>query len=113
DARKIKAYEFWGLVTLNGDRLTLTEPARNIARDPDAAKAHYRSVIDRVRPYRSAIERAHHGGHDALLLADVAANWHDHHQDSLGTTNETSIKDAVTCFFNLAAGAALGQYVLG
>lgn len=113
DGRKLKAYEAWGLITVGDGRIALTEAARGIARDASAAPAHYRSVIDRVRPYRSAIERAHHAGHDALLLADVAANWHDHQQDALGTKNETSIKDAVTCFFNLAEGAGLGKYILG
>jgi predicted nucleotide-binding protein len=113
DGRKLKAYEAWGLITANDGRIALTDAGRELARDSSAAPAHYRGVIDRVRPYRSAIERAHHAGHDALLLADVAANWHDHQQDALGTKNETSIKDAVTCFFNLAEGAGLGKYILG
>jgi predicted nucleotide-binding protein len=113
DGRKIKAYEAWALVKVDADRMLLTADGREVARDPDRAIAHYRAVIARIRPYRAVIERAHHGGQDTLLINDVAANWHDHHQDTLGTTNATSIKDAVTCFFNLAEGAGLGKYVLG
>jgi hypothetical protein len=113
DPRKIRAYEVWGLITHSDGRIALTEAGREIARDASTAPEHYRRVIDRVRPYRSAIERAHHAGHDALLLTDVAANWHDHQQDALGTKSETSIKDAVTCYFNLAEGAGLGKYTIG
>jgi hypothetical protein len=91
----------------------LTEDGRRIGRDAAVKPQVLLTVIDRTRPYRSAIEWAHHQGFDNLALNDLAAHWHEHHNESLGTTVEGSIKDAVTCFFNLAAGAGLGKYVLG
>lgn len=113
DARKLNAYRTWKLVDQDGDRITLTDDGRRIARDESAKADVLAAVIDRTRPYRSAIEWAHHQGFDTLSLHDLAANWHQHHSEALGTTNETSIKDAVTCFFNLAEGAGLGTYVIG
>jgi predicted nucleotide-binding protein len=114
DGRKIHAYEAWGLLTSEAGRLTLTAAGRDISRDPSRASSHYRHVIDTTSPYRSAVERGLHAKLEALLLNDVAANWHEHHLASLGgSTSEDSIKGAVTCFFSLAEGAGLGAKVLG
>src|SRR4051794_16144263 len=66
DGRKLKAYEAWGLVTNDGGRLNLTPEGREVGRMPEAAAAHYRSVIARQAPYRSALERAFHAGHRTL-----------------------------------------------
>lgn len=113
DGRKVNAYRAWGLVTQEGDKITLTEDGRKIARDPSVKSQVLAAVIDKTRPYRAAIEWAHHQQFSELTLNDLAANWHEHHTDSLGTSVEGSIKDAVTCFFNLAAGAGFGTYVMG
>ncbi|MCW2767962.1 MAG: hypothetical protein JWO11_3921 [Nocardioides sp.] len=113
DGRKLNAYRAWDLVNQDGDRIILTEAGRKIGRDAAAKPQILADVIDKTRPYRAAIEWAHHQGFDTLALNDLAANWHEHHNDSLGTSAEGSIKDAVTCFFNLAAGAGFGTYVIG
>lgn len=113
DARKVRAYEAWGIVRVEGDRLILTEAGREIARNPDSAHDHYRSVIAGIPPYRSAIERAHHGGHNEMIAADVAANWFAHHKATLGEVTESTLGSVVTCFFNLAEGAGLGTYFIG
>lgn len=113
DGRKLSAYKAWGLVTHDAGRIALTEEGRRIGRDMAAKPPILLAVVDRTRPYRSAIEWAHHQGFDTLNVNDLAAHWHEHHSEALGTTVEGSIKDAVTCFFNLAAGAGLGTYMLG
>lgn len=113
DGRKLNAYRAWGLVTQDGDRISLTDDGRKIGRDAAVKPQILAGVIDTTRPYRAALEWAHHQGFDTLTLDDLAANWHQHHKDSLGTSAEGSIKDAVTCFFNLAAGAGFGTYTMG
>lgn len=113
DHRKINAYKTWRLVTQDGERLTLTEDGRRIGREPAAKPEVLLGVIDRTRPYRGAIEWAHHQHFDTLTLNDLVAQWHEHYNDALGTTVEGSIKDAATCFFNIADGAGLGTYVIG
>lgn len=113
DGRKVNAYKTWGLVDANGDKLLLSQEGWRIARKPEEKADVFAAVIDRTRPYRAAVEWAHHQGFDTLTLNDLAANWHQHHGDALGTSNEGSIKDAVTCFFNLAEGAGLGVYTIG
>lgn len=113
DPRKMNAYKTWGLVESQGDKILLSSEGWRIARKPDEKAQVLSAVIDRTRPYRGAIEWAHHQGFDTLTLNDLTAYWHQHHSDALGTTVEGSIKDAVTCFFNLAEGAGFGTYLQG
>ena len=89
DPRKVKAFEFWGIVKVDGDTLTLTEDGRLMGREPDRAAEVYRRAIDRSRPYRAALEWAFHQGFTQLDLNDTAAHWHAHQSDALGTSNET------------------------
>ena len=113
DPRKIAAYKTWGLVELQGDKLVLSSEGWRIARRPEEKGQVLLGAIDRTRPYRGAIEWAYHQGFDTLAVNDLIAYWHQHHSDALGTTVEGSIKESVTCFFNLAQGAGLGSYLLG
>ncbi|WP_460964970.1 TIR domain-containing protein [Pedococcus soli] len=113
DPRKMNAYKTWGLVELQGEKVLLSNEGWRIARKPEEKAQVLSAVIDRTRPYRGAVEWAHHQEFDTLTLNDLTAHWHQHHSEALGTTIEGSIKDAVTCFFNLAEGAGLGSYVLG
>jgi hypothetical protein len=87
-------------------RLKLTTRGWELARKPKDATQILREVIDEIRPYRSALEWIHHQGMDTVTNIDVAAHWHDHHSDALGTTNDNTIKDTAVCFFHLVDKAS-------
>jgi hypothetical protein len=59
------------------------------------------------------LEWAHHQGFDTITNLDVAAQWHEHHGDELGTEHERTIKDQATCFFRVCEAAGLGSLTLG
>jgi hypothetical protein len=42
---------------------------------------------------------------DTITNVDVAAHWHEHHKDALGTDNEDTIKNTAVCFFHIAHAA--------
>lgn len=44
---------------------------------------------------------------------DVAAHWHEHHKEALGTDSEDTIKNMAVCFFHLAKAARLGDLIIG
>lgn len=114
DGRKMSAYQTWGLVEVDGDRYKLSERGRRLARDPETqSQAVFREVVNAIPTYRSAMEWAYHQKLDSVTVDDLAANWHTHHRAALGTDAEATIKNAVTCFFNVADGAGLGRYVIG
>jgi predicted nucleotide-binding protein len=44
---------------------------------------------------------------------ELAAHWHEHVSEELGTDSENTIRDQVTCFFKVAEAANIGEYVVG
>jgi hypothetical protein len=113
DGRKLSAYQAWGFVSRENGTIKLTSRGWELARKPEAAPQIFRTVIDDVRPYRSALEWIYHQGMETVTNIDVAAHWHDHHTDALGKTNETTIKDSAVCFFHLVEMAGLGKLTMG
>jgi len=113
DSRKISAYVQWGLVTRDGDRLKLSPLGWDLARKPQTEAEVFRSILDAIVPYRSALEWIHHQQLPSVTNIDVAANWHEHHAKALGTDNEGTIKDAGVCFFHLCEAAGLGKLTIG
>ncbi len=113
DVRKLSAYEYFGLVSREGERIKLTNSGWALARKPESEAEVFRAVIDRSVPYRSALEWMYHQSFEEVTFTDVASHWHEHHSAALGTTNEKSLKDSVGVFFNLAEAAGLGKLLHG
>jgi hypothetical protein len=113
DHRKLKAYETWGFVKDAGGQMKLDERGWHLARKPEEAGDVFLEVLDSIKPYRGALEWAHHQAFESVTVNDVAAYWIEHYKDELGTDNETTSKSAVTSFFSLADAAGLGRYILG
>jgi hypothetical protein len=113
DGRKLSAYVFWGIVARDGERLSLTNRGWELARSKDGGVGVFRAVLDAATPYRSVLEWVHHQGFESVTNVDIAAQWHEHHSQALGTTNETTIKDNAVCFFHICEAAGLGKLVLG
>jgi hypothetical protein len=112
DGRKLRAYDDWLIVQQDGDKIRLTETGRRLARTPGDAGL-FREIVGSIPTYRASMEWAFHQSFRELTVDELAANWHEHHKSAVGTDADGSIKAAVTCFFNLAHGAGLGNYVLG
>jgi hypothetical protein len=113
DPRKVTAYVVWGVVTKEGDRLKLSPRGWDMARKSRPQTEIFREILDSIPPYRSALEWAHHQAFDQVSNVDVAAQWHEHHSEHLGTDNENSIKDQAVCFLRVAEAAGLGSFTLG
>lgn len=113
DGRKLAAYQSWGIATKDGDRLRLTELGWELARKPEQQAEILRRIMDSIGPYRSALEWVFHQDMVSVSNVDVAAHWHEHHSEALGTDNENTLKDNAVCFFHLCKGAGLGDLVIG
>ena|SRR5437899_372499 len=113
DGRKLSAYQTWGFITKEGERLRLTQRGWDYARKPESEPDIYRRVIDSITAYKSVLEWAHHQGLAAITNVDVAAHWHEHHGQALGTDNENTIKDNAVCFFHVCQAAGVGTLVIG
>jgi len=113
DPRKFTAYTLWGFVGKDGERIKLTPRGWDFARKPESEQEIYRRVIDSIPPYKSVLEWAYHQKMDSVSNIDVAAHWHEHHKEALGTDNEDTIKNAAVCFFHLAQAAGVATLIIG
>lgn len=113
DPRKISAYQTWDFVEKDGERLKLTRRGWDLVRKPETEGQTFRSVIDRIIPYRSVLEWTFHQNLQTITNVDVAAHWHEHHSELLGTNNGDSIKNSAVCFFHLCQAAELGTMTIG
>lgn len=114
DGRKIRAYTAWGLVAKEGQRLKLDPLGRDLSRaKPDQKPLVFLRVVRNIKPYLSALEWMFHQGFKQITSVDVAAHWHEHHKESLGTEDEIGIKLMAVCFFHLCQAADLGTLVIG
>ena len=113
EAEPLTAYTLWRFVNKEGERIKLTDRGGEFARKPEAQQEIYRRVIDSIPPYKSVLEWAFHQKMDSITNVDVAAHWHEHHKEALGTDNEDTIKNNAVCFFHLAQAAGLGKLIIG
>lgn len=112
EPRKVAAYEFWGIVAREGDRLHLSplgwEFARKLAPEAEA----YRAILDNTAPYRAALEWIDRQDADVVTHACVAAFWQERYCAALGQ-NEKTVEGNVVCFFHLCQAAELGMVTIG
>lgn len=113
DDRKLKAYDAWGFISRDGGRLKLTELGRRFGRSgPEQRGAILGEAIKGNSAYRLALEWIFHSNLQIVSTADLAAHWHEHLPNEVGTA-EDSIREQANCFFQLAEGANLGRFVIG
>jgi CAP12/Pycsar effector protein, TIR domain len=113
EPRKVSAYEFWGLVSRNGERLKLTPFGLELARRLEPEIRIYRAIIESTPPYRSALEWASQKNLEALMHGDVAHYWQLYHRQALGEYDERMIEAAVLSFFYVCQAAELGTVTIG
>lgn len=112
DGRKLSALKFWGLIE-DQERLKLTVQGREAVRDHGSQQAvAFCEIIRKIEPYKAIIERASHRGEDSLTALEVAAHWHDHFKDQV-SEHEGTLNAQAVCFFQIAAGAGLGNIIVG
>src|SRR5262245_49606003 len=102
DSRKIAAFAFWGVISKEEGRIRLANRGWELARKTKTREQVLREILDSVVPYRSALEWMHHQSIQSATNSDIAAHWHEHHTESLGSGKDSTIKDQAVCFFRIA-----------
>ncbi|MGH9942265.1 MAG: hypothetical protein ACRD9R_07905 [Pyrinomonadaceae bacterium] len=113
DPRKIAAYEFWGIVTREGERLSLSAFGREFARVLDPEAQLFRRVLDRVGPYRAALAWIGGRGGEVVTHAEVAAFWREHGAGAHEGLDDRALDAGVLSFFHLCHAAGLGLLTIG
>lgn len=116
EARKIAAYEFWGIVErdLGVDRLRLSPLGWEFARKLEPETEAYRTVLRNSAPYQSALRWMHQQNLELVTHINVAAYWQQHDDTAtLEPNNDKTLESSVVCFFHLCQAAELGTVTIG
>ena len=112
DARKIAAYEFWGIVVRENERLTLTPLGRQLAESLEPEVALHRSILHRIPAYKLAIRNIYEEELDVTTHPDVLRFW-SQLRSIAPAGNAQDMEAAVVCFFSICHAAELGTSTVG
>lgn len=113
DPRKVTAYEFWGIVAREGDRLKLSPLGWEFARKLEPETHVYRRVLNNTIPYRAVLEWMDYQSLELVTHTDVAAYWQEHHREAIDRNSEKNLEGNVVSFFHLCQAAELGTVTIG
>jgi hypothetical protein len=113
DPRKIAAYEAWGLVTRDRDRLSLSAFGCEIAELLQPEIQAFRAVLNRSPLYRQTLEWISRHCRDLVTHDEVIAAWRQEFAAVTDHTSEKNIRGNVVTFFHLCHAADLGTLTIG
>lgn len=113
DSRKIAAYEFWGIVQREGERLRLTPLGLQLARQLEPEASIHRTILNNIASYSSALAWVFEQGLALVTHLDVAAYWQENFAGATHEDDEKMAEASVVCFFHLCQAAELGTMTIG
>jgi len=114
DARKIAAYEFWGVIERADERFQLTPLGEELAKNTEAECGIHRRILRGVPAYRRAVEWIFNHDLKIATYLDVANFWQLSGEDlSLSRENGENIEAVIVSFFSLCHAAELGTATVG
>ena len=112
DARKIAAYEFWGIITRVDDRFQLTALGEDLAKNTEAECEIHRRILRSVAAYQRAVEWIYEKNLKIATYLDVAHFW-QLSGESLSPQTDENIEPVIVSFFSLCHAAELGTATVG
>ena len=114
DARKIAAYEFWGILARADERFQLTPLGEELAKNTEAECEIHRRILYSVAAYRRAIEWIFEQDLKIATYLDVAGFWQSSGQVlSFNPEMGENIEAVIVSFFSLCHAAELGTATVG
>ncbi len=114
DARKIAAYEFWGILARDNERFQLTALGEELAKNTEAECEIHRRILRVVAAYRLAVEWIYGKNLKIATYLDVANFWQMSGGDlDLSPRNDENIESVIVSFFSLCHAAELGTATVG
>lgn len=114
DARKIAAYEFWGVIERDEDRLQLTALGEELVKNTETECEINRRILHSIPAYSSALKWIYQQKFKIATFYDVADFWREaQNKINLSRDNESNIEAVVVSFFSLCHTAELGTAIVG
>lgn len=114
DARKIAAYEFWGVFERFQERLRLTDLGWELAKSTETECAVSRQIIRSIPAYYNAVAWIHQQRLSLATYRDVSEFWRKSLAGiRLSDFNQDNIEAVIVSFFSLCHAAEIGTATLG
>jgi hypothetical protein len=114
DARKIAAYEFWGIISRADERFLLTPLGEELAKNTEAECEIHRRILRTVPAYLRAVEWIYRQNLKIATYLDVANFWQLSGSDlGLSRQNDENIEAVIVSLFSLCHAAELGTATVG
>ena len=113
DARKVSAYEFWGIVVRSADRLKLSPLGWDLANRLRPEVEIYRTVLDNTEPYHAGLEWIHQRNLELVTHLDIGNFWRAHHAHVLEGDSEEQLEAYAASFFHICHAAEVGTLTIG
>jgi hypothetical protein len=112
DSRKMDAYEAWGILDTDGEKVSLNAAAKELT-DEESRATYFRNLITEMEPYHTALDKAYTQQDEVLTATEVGNLWSKYFKNEIGTDSNETLRSMVTCFFNVAEEAGIGDYIMG
>lgn len=114
DARKIAAYEFWGVLVRDKERIYLTETGSELAESTETECLVNWRILRSIPAYNEALKWIYQQKLDLATYFDVAEFWRKSSAGiNLSADNEDQIEAVIVSFFSLCHAAELGTATVG
>lgn len=114
DARKIAAYEFWGIISHADERFLLTPLGEELAKNTEAECEIHRRILRSVPAYLRAVEWIYRQNMKIATYLDVANFWQlSGGELGLSRQNDENIEAVIVSLFSLCHAAELGTATVG
>ena len=113
DARKVSAYEFWGIVVRSGDRLKLSPLGWDLANRLSPEVEIYRTVLNNTEPYHAGLEWIEQRNLELVTHLDIGNFWRTHYAHVLERDSEEQFEAYAASFFHICHAAEVGTLTIG
>ena len=112
--KRVAAYENWGFVRQDGDKLLLTSLGIELAKASDEQKSKvFSSVLSREKIYRMTLEYIFRQNFEEMPANDIASHWANHFGNEVDASSERILREQVFSFMSIVSAAGIAEFVKG
>lgn len=113
DPRKVSAYEYWGIVSRDGDRLKLSSLGWEFANRLTPEAEVYRAVLKATLPYDAALVWTKKQKLEVVTHLEIGRFWKEQYPEALEGANEENFESYAASFFHICHAAEIGMLTVG
>ena len=113
DPRKLEAYDSWGIVVKNGDRIRLSDLGWEIARLRAAEANIFRGLLTQNPIYWLTLEWIQQQELKLISYVELSSFWRESTQAGLQSASDEELESSAASFLQICHAADLGVLLVG